>query len=146
MAEEASTTDYHSWVWHTQQRSRRTRANARSGRQIVELQTSVGMLTSATANGHTNLPTDPYGRQPFHHPATEGVEILNKGGKQYYLSSKAISNVARQYGLQDVVRWQPKDASVSAAVLNHFMLIIRRWTIYPLPGSTWSSRKPFMQL
>ncbi|KAK5937211.1 hypothetical protein PMZ80_010511 [Knufia obscura] len=79
------------------------------GRQIVELQTSLGLLNNVDANGYMSNSQDAYGRQPFHHPSIENVEVLNGGGKQFFLHHKQISGVAARYGLPEVVRWQPKD-------------------------------------
>lgn len=99
---------YHSWVSWT---SNEDKADG-SGRQILEVQTSIGLLNTASTSGYSNLPADEFGRDYFNHQATDGIEILNHGGKQFILSIKQISNVARQYGLQSVVRWQPKDVSL----------------------------------
>jgi len=84
-------------------------ANIRAGRQIVELQTSLGLLTAADTNSYTSRSEDVYGRQAFHHPATENVEVLNAGGKQFFLHHRQMSGIAARYGLPEVVRWQPKD-------------------------------------
>lgn len=83
----------------------------RTGRRIVELQTSLGMLTAADAADYVKETPDPYGRQPFFHPATQKVEVLNGGGKAFFLHHKQMSVVAETYDLPGVVRWQPKNVS-----------------------------------
>lgn len=55
---------------------------------------------------------DPYGREPFHHPATEGIEILNGRARAHLLHHKQISRVAFQYGLQTVIRWNPRKVTL----------------------------------
>lgn len=92
-------------------------ANRWTGRQIVELQTSLGMLTNADTNSYISSSQDAYGRQPFHHPAIENVEVLNGGGKQFFLHHRQISGIAASYGLPDVVRWQPKDVRAKTIIL-----------------------------
>lgn len=85
------------------------------GRQIVELQTSLGLLTAADTNSYTSRSEDAYGRQAFQHPATDNVEVLNAGGKQFFLHHRQMSGIAARYGLPEVVRWQPKDVRDLAA-------------------------------
>lgn len=84
-----------------------------TGRQIVELQTSLGLLTAADTNNYVSAREDAYGRQAFRHPATETVGVLNGGGKQFFMHHKQMSKVAKGYGLHEVVRWQPRDVSTS---------------------------------
>lgn len=84
-------------------------ANETTGRQIIELQTSLGLLTAADQNSYVSGTQDAYGRQAFHHPATQNVEVLNGGAKQFFLHHTQMSGIARRYGLDGVVRWQPKD-------------------------------------
>lgn len=69
------------------------------------------MLTAADAGNYIRSSPDEHGRQPFHHPATQNVEVLNGGGKAYFMHHKQMSGVATRYGLPEVVRWQPKDVS-----------------------------------
>lgn len=81
------------------------------GRQILELQTTIGLLNAASANGYSIPDDDSYGRVPFSHAATDGVEILNTDSKEFFLRHTALYNVALRYGIPEVVRWQPKDVS-----------------------------------
>ncbi|KAK5088265.1 hypothetical protein LTR05_002482 [Lithohypha guttulata] len=79
------------------------------GRQILELQTSLAVLTAADVTNQVNNNVDPFGRLAFHHPATANVGVLNGGAKEFYMHHKQMSGVASRYGLPEVVRWQPKD-------------------------------------
>lgn len=71
------------------------------------------MLTAADVTNYVKGSTDKYGRQPFIHPATDNVEVLNNGGKDFFMSHLQMSGVAGRYGLPEMVRWQPKDVSCS---------------------------------
>lgn len=70
------------------------------------------MLTAADAGNYIKDTPDEHGRQPFQHPATQTVEVLNGGGKAYFMHHNQMSAVAARYGLPEVVRWQPKDVSL----------------------------------
>ena len=51
---------------------------------------------------------DQYGREPFRHPALEGLESITEHGKATILDKKRVGGLAEQYGLDAVVRWKPK--------------------------------------
>ncbi|KIX07456.1 uncharacterized protein Z518_02109 [Rhinocladiella mackenziei CBS 650.93] len=55
---------------------------------------------------------EPWGHQPFRHPATEAVEGLLGGVHQYFTHHKALSDLAVQYGIPEVVRWHPRFVSI----------------------------------
>lgn len=78
------------------------------GKRIVDLQTTLGLLTASTSSRYLKDTKDPSGRHPFEHPALEGIECLNGGARDYFTHHKQLSVLAQQYGLQDVVRWVPK--------------------------------------
>jgi large subunit ribosomal protein L15 len=82
--------------------------NLATGKRIVDLQTTLGLLTGSTSSRYLKGTKDPFGRQPFEHPALEGIECLNGGARDYFTHHKQLSILAQQYGLQDVVRWVPK--------------------------------------
>jgi len=77
------------------------------GKRIVELQTTLNLLTTSSSR-YLKDTKDPHGRQPFQHPALEGIECLNGGARDYFTHHKQLSVLAQQYGIQDVVRWVPK--------------------------------------
>lgn len=84
----------------------RTNANIKAGRQIIELQATLAVLNSASSSGTTHQQNNPY-----YHPATANVEVLNGERKAAYMHPLQMSSVAAAYGLPEVVRWQPKDVS-----------------------------------
>jgi large subunit ribosomal protein L15 len=81
---------------------------ASQGKRIVDLQTTLGLLTASTSARYLKDTKDPFGRQPFEHPALKGIECLNGGARDFFTHHKQLSTLAQQYGLQDVVRWVPK--------------------------------------
>lgn len=77
------------------------------GKHILELQTSLGMISTSTSAHPKNM-DDPYGRVPFSHPATESVETLIGRTRTWFTYHKQLSNLSVRYGIPDVVRWQPR--------------------------------------
>ncbi len=51
---------------------------------------------------------DQYGREPFQHPALEGLEGITEHGKATILDKRRVGGLAERYGLDAVVRWKPK--------------------------------------
>lgn len=58
------------------------------------------------------VPKDPHGREPFQHPAIDGIEVLNGGARAHLLHHTRISGMSQQYGLQHVVRWNPRKVNL----------------------------------
>lgn len=86
--------------------------HTKKGKRIVELQCSLGLLSVSDAAAFLKGEgQDTHGREPFRHPAIEAVECLLGGAHQYFTHHKALSNLATQYGLPEVVRWHPKNVS-----------------------------------
>jgi large subunit ribosomal protein L15 len=79
-----------------------------AGKRIVDLQTTLGLLTASTSSKYLKDTKDSFGRQPFQHPALEGIECLSGGARDFFTHHKQLSTLAQQYGLQDVVRCVPK--------------------------------------
>lgn len=80
----------------------------RTGKRIVDLQTTLAMLTTTTSSKYLKDHEDPFGRQPFEDPALKGIETLNGGARDYFTHHKRLSELAQNYRFQDVVRWVPK--------------------------------------
>lgn len=78
------------------------------GKRIVELQTSLGLL-SVSESSSTIAGDDIYGREPFSHPAVDAVECLSEETRASFTHHKRISKIAEQYGLPAVMRWVPKN-------------------------------------
>jgi len=78
-----------------------------AGRRIVELQSSLALVHGAAANNSAPMP-DQYGREPFSHPALQGLDGLTETAKLKTLEKRRLSQLAERYGLDGVLRWKPQ--------------------------------------
>ncbi|KAL1981910.1 hypothetical protein VTN96DRAFT_2039 [Rasamsonia emersonii] len=98
------------------------------GKRIVQLQASLALVQDA-GNFARKVPEDPHGRQPFTHPALDGLNNLSSNTKGFLTSKIKLSELAQKYDLQKVVRWCPRmpndlRASGIDVVLAHTMYAI----------------------
>ena len=107
MDEEGSTTDWHILVCTQELLSNAILTN--TGRRIVELQASLGMLSMPE---HFRSTSQEVSREHPEHPDLEGLEALTEETKTTYVNPKRIADLARNTGLPDVMRWVPRDVSV----------------------------------
>ncbi|TPX13496.1 uncharacterized protein E0L32_005967 [Thyridium curvatum] len=76
------------------------------GRQIIALEATRSILASpATADAKLE---DPYGREPFEHPALANVDKLAVHQPQDLVSKEKLSQLAADVGLHSVLRWKPR--------------------------------------
>lgn len=80
------------------------------GKRIVHLQTSLALVQNPANSGGPGV-EDPFGRQPFAHPALEGLENLNNSTKLLVTSKLNLSQLAQKYQLDKVLRWSPRKVS-----------------------------------
>ena len=79
------------------------------GRRIVALQASLNIIMSdASRDASSVVPSDPYGRIPFKPPALEGLESLTEDSLFDVIDTQRIAPLAHKYGLAQVIRWLPK--------------------------------------
>lgn len=78
------------------------------GRRIISLQTSLALISSPGSGTLEAAQPDPYRREPFRHPALDGLSGLTHDTKDSVLSKQRLSNLAKRYGLDGVTRWKPK--------------------------------------
>ena len=79
-----------------------------TGRRIVELQTSIALISSSTAR-HILQPEAAHAAEAtLADPALQGLEKLTEKTKKYSLDSQRIARLGEDYGLTDVVRWKPR--------------------------------------
>ena len=78
------------------------------GKRILELQISLALFhgSSATPFAETQ---DGYGREPFRHPALDGLAGMSLESKYHMLNVKRTARLAEKYELDSVVRWKPKN-------------------------------------
>jgi len=103
------------------------------GKRIVDLETSVALLSAPTATSLTGktLPT----RQTypgFRHPALQGLENVTTSIKSQVLSPMRLALVASAAGIESVARWKPRQterlkASGMETILAH--------TVYSIVGA-----------
>ena len=79
-----------------------------TGKWVVQLQTSLSLVQD-TPNHPVNLPEDPFGREPFQHPALEGLEDLTHEARSPVINKEQLAELGQKYGLQNVMRWSPKN-------------------------------------
>ena len=79
-----------------------------TGKRIVDLQSSLAILSSHAATGSPALPPDNFEREPFQHPALESIPRLTEEVRKDVTSRKRMSDIAQRYGLSSVLRWKPR--------------------------------------
>ena len=79
----------------------------------MELQASLSLLhgSSVTPPPETQ---DQYGREPFRHPALDGLAGVSTESKSKVLNMARMGQLAEKYGLDTVVRWKPRTVSSSS--------------------------------
>ncbi|KAH9809321.1 Ribonuclease-III-like [Teratosphaeria destructans] len=73
------------------------------GKRIIDLQTSMALIRAPQVPSPTQA--DP---NVFQHPSLDGVENLTPSAKAQMLAPARLSQLARSYGLDRVLRWQPR--------------------------------------
>ncbi|KAL9091026.1 MAG: hypothetical protein Q9159_001652 [Coniocarpon cinnabarinum] len=104
------------------------------GKRITELQTSLALLDAPQSSlpPASNIPDDPWSREPLQDAALEGVENVTDMAMERAISKDRLADLAQRYGLHQVVRWKPRQinrlkASGVDTVLAH--------TIYAIVGA-----------
>ncbi|KAM0795723.1 ribonuclease-III-like-domain-containing protein [Usnea florida] len=77
------------------------------GKRISELQISLALFHGSSATPFAEM-QDEYGREPFRHPALDGLAGLSEESKYQMLNVKRTAQLAEKYQLDSVVRWKPK--------------------------------------
>lgn len=77
------------------------------GQRIIQLQTSLTLLHGSSVTPFPET-QDQYGREPFRHPALDGLAGVTLESKHQILNLARTAQLADKYGLTSVVRWKPK--------------------------------------
>ncbi|KAJ5573489.1 uncharacterized protein N7459_007916 [Penicillium hispanicum] len=100
------------------------------GKRIVTLQASVALVQNPQAT-HASTPTSPdeHGREPFSHPALDGLKNLTADTTSILADRSKMAELANKYELQKVLRWAPAkpgnlEASGVNLVLSHTLFAI----------------------
>ncbi|KAB8076450.1 ribonuclease-III-like-domain-containing protein [Aspergillus leporis] len=98
------------------------------GKRIVQLQASLALVQSP---GSTTNPAaaDAFGREPFTHPALDGLNNLSPSTKNNLTSKSKLAELAQKYEMDKVLRWNPRKPSNLASsgielVLAHTMYAV----------------------
>lgn len=83
--------------------------NQSLGKRIVELQTSLALLSAPQEGGASSAHlADEHGRIPFEHAAYTGLENLTDAARSQAVDKQRLSRLAHRYGMGSVMRWKPK--------------------------------------
>lgn len=75
------------------------------GKRILDLQTSLALLSAPSPTSPNFPPSEVY-----HHPALTNLENISPHNKSSTLHKSRLAALATQHGLDQVVRWKPKNA------------------------------------
>lgn len=64
------------------------------------------MVTPGSMEASPN--PDPFGREPFRHPAVANIDKLNTTQPQDIVSKEKLAKLALEVGLLEVIRWKPR--------------------------------------
>ncbi|KAH8702256.1 RNase III domain protein [Talaromyces proteolyticus] len=80
------------------------------GKRIVHLQASLSLVQNPGNYKHPIPPLDrSETRQPFEHPALEGLDNLSYNSRGWVTHKRQMVQLAQDYKLLTVLRWQPKN-------------------------------------
>ncbi|KAL4926041.1 mitochondrial 54S ribosomal protein mL57 [Aspergillus undulatus] len=105
------------------------------GKRIVQLQASLALAQSppnSTMNTSDPDQPDRYKREPFAHPALEGLDNLSDNTKKYMTDKSKLAELAVQYELVKVIRWCPrKPDNLAGSGID----LVLAHTLYALVGA-----------
>ena len=78
------------------------------GRRILNLQTTLALLHSPIATKTQSLPDPNDDREPYTHPALEGLANLTDVPIGEVLTRKRLAGLATQVGMREILRWKPR--------------------------------------
>ncbi|KAJ5222007.1 uncharacterized protein N7469_010894 [Penicillium citrinum] len=77
------------------------------GKQIVQLQASLALVQNSTATSSSSS-RDAHDREPFSHPALNGLQNLSPRTKNALTDRKKLAELARTYETEKIIRWNPR--------------------------------------
>ena len=80
----------------------------------MELKTSLTLLHASSATPFPEA-RDQYGREPFRHPALDGLASVSLESKIQILQISRLAQLAETYGLDTVIRWKPKRVCLNSS-------------------------------
>ncbi|EAW12660.1 mitochondrial 54S ribosomal protein mL57 [Aspergillus clavatus NRRL 1] len=101
------------------------------GKRIVQLQASLALVQNP-GNASSSAASDSLGREPFAHPALEGLNNLSGNTKSFLMSKSKLAELAQKYELDKVLRWSPRKPNNLA---SSGMELVLAHTMYALVGA-----------
>lgn len=81
----------------------------RAGRLILVLETTRNLVAMPVSAHKQKAPApDPFGREPFQHPALANIDKLSMRQPRDVVSKSKLARLAMDVGLPEVVRWKPR--------------------------------------
>ncbi|KAH6665636.1 ribonuclease-III-like-domain-containing protein [Halenospora varia] len=81
------------------------------GRRILSLQTNMALVHSPIATQTQSRPARSDDREPFTHPALEGLANLSEVPMGQILTKERLANLATEWGMREIMRWKPRNTS-----------------------------------
>jgi large subunit ribosomal protein L15 len=78
------------------------------GRLIVSLEATRNIMVMPALAAQDSSIQDPFGREPFQHPALANVDKLNSRQPQDMVQKDKMAKLAMEVGLAEVIRWKPR--------------------------------------
>ena len=84
----------------------------------MNLQTIVALLHSETATQTQSPPSPSDDREPFAHPALDGLANLTDASIRDVLTRSRLAQLASQMGMREILRWKPRMVRRSILLLR----------------------------
>lgn len=97
------------------------------GKRLCDVQCSLALIEQPSQ-------VQPYTKKPKHyrHPAMRGVDNVSEFAKNKTLDKERLASLARQYGLDAVVRWKPRNVdNLSSSGVD----VVLAHTLYSIVGA-----------
>ncbi|CAF9930667.1 hypothetical protein IMSHALPRED_008247 [Imshaugia aleurites] len=104
------------------------------GKRIVELHTSLSLYHASSATPFPDT-RDHHGRQPFRHPALDGLAGVSAENKYQILNTARTAQLAEKYGLDTVVRWKPRSVRNMRSLESSGLPRVTSGALYAIVGA-----------
>ncbi|KAG9524518.1 RNase III domain protein, partial [Aureobasidium melanogenum] len=104
------------------------------GKRLCDVQCSLALIEQPSqVSTYTDFNSETTGRyKQFRHPAMRGVDNVSEFAKNKTLDKQRLASLARQYGLDAVVRWKPRNVdNLSSSGVD----VVLAHTLYSIVGA-----------
>lgn len=116
------------------------------GKRIVQLQASLALVQTPETGAKTHPPKDEYGREPFSHPALQGLNNLSLNTKSILTDRSKVAELAHKYDMPKVLRWSPRDVGYlrcwGASFLAWLLVVADELSLAHRPGYLGHRSRP----